>query len=96
MSLIEIITISLLALNVITFITYGIDKLKAKKGWWRISEFTLLLLAFIGGSLGAQLAMKTFRHKTQHLKFKYGVPTMLLLHVALAVYLLYRFHNHIL
>lgn len=95
MTLFEIILVALFALNVITFITYGIDKLKAKKGWWRVSEFTLLLLAFVGGSLGAHVAMKTFRHKTQHLKFKYGVPAMLLLHVALAVYLVYRYHHHI-
>ena len=43
----------LLAINVITFILYGIDKLKAKKGKWRIPEATLLLLAVMGGSIGA-------------------------------------------
>lgn len=96
MTLFEIILVSILALNMITFITYGIDKLKAKKGWWRVSEFTLLLLAFVGGSLGAHLAMKTFRHKTQHIKFKFGVPAMMFLHVALAAYLLYHYHHHIL
>lgn len=96
MNTIEIILFSLLAINVLTFATYGIDKFKAKKGWWRISELTLLMLAFVGGSLGAHLAMKTFRHKTQHLKFKLGVPAMMLLHVALGVYLLYHFHTHIL
>lgn len=96
MTTFEIILVIILALNIITFITYGIDKLKAKKGWWRISEFTLLLLAFTGGSLGAHLAMKTFRHKTQHVKFKFGVPAMMFLHVALAAYILYHYQHHIL
>lgn len=43
----------LLLVNVVTFFTYGIDKYKAKKGKWRISEATLLLMAFLGGSIGA-------------------------------------------
>ena len=43
----------LVLINVITFIAYGIDKLKAKKGKWRIPEATLLLLAIVGGSIGA-------------------------------------------
>ena len=42
----------LLLANVVTFIGYGIDKYKAKKGKWRISEETLLLMAFVGGSIG--------------------------------------------
>ena len=78
----EEILIILLALNIITFIVYGIDKLKAKKGWWRIPEATLLLLAAIGGSIGAWFGMMVWRHKTQHLKFKYGVPAIILMQVA--------------
>ena len=77
----EEVLIILLALNIITFIVYGIDKLKAKKGWWRIPEATLLLLAAIGGSIGAWLGMMVWRHKTQHLKFRYGVPAIILLQV---------------
>lgn len=68
--------------NVITFIIYGIDKLKAKEHWWRISEFTLLLLAIVGGSVGAWFGMKFFHHKTFHKKFKYGVPVIFFLQVA--------------
>ena len=48
----------LLLANVVTFLTYGIDKYKAKKGKWRISEATLLLMAFVGGSIGAWLGCK--------------------------------------
>ena len=71
---IELFIYYIIAINVITFIVYGIDKLKAKKGWWRIPEATLLLLAAIGGSIGAWCGMMLFRHKTKHWKFKLGVP----------------------
>ena len=48
------------------FLVYGIDKWKAKQGSWRISEATLLMLAVIGGSIGALLGMKIWHHKTMH------------------------------
>ena len=80
----------LLVINAVAFFVYGIDKLKARKGWWRIPESTLLLLAIIGGSVGAWLGMKVWHHKTMHLKFKYGLPAILLLQLALAVYLCTR------
>ena len=54
----------LVLINVITFIVYGIDKLKAQKGKWRIPESTLLLLAIIGGSIGAWYGVKVWHHKT--------------------------------
>lgn len=73
--------IYLLIVNVATFIIYGVDKLKAKEHWWRISEFTLLLLAVVGGSIGAWLGMKVWHHKTLHKKFKYGVPVILFLQI---------------
>jgi len=77
----------LLAVNVIAFAVYGYDKLKAKKGWWRIPEATLLLLAVIGGSIGALLGILIWRHKTKHLKFMIGVPAILLIQFALLIYL---------
>ena len=80
----------LLVINAVAFIVYVIDKLKARKGRWRISEATLLLLAIIGGSVGAWLGMKVWQHKTMHLKFKYGLPSIILLQLALAVYLCTR------
>jgi len=84
---IEIILYYLAALNLLTFVMYGVDKLKAKKGWWRISEFTLLLMAVLGGSIGAWIGMYVWHHKTIHLKFKYGVPAILLTQIALIIYL---------
>ena len=78
---------SLIVLNIVTFLVYGIDKWKAKQGSWRISEATLLILAVIGGSIGALLGMKVWHHKTMHKKFKYGLPLILLVQIAL-IYLI--------
>ena len=80
--------IYLLAVNAVTFIVYGIDKYKAKHAKWRISEATMLLLAVVGGSIGAWCGMKVWHHKTMHKKFKYGVPVILLLQLALAVWII--------
>ena len=87
-NLTTIILIYLLIINVVTFIVYGIDKYKAKHAKWRISEATLLLLAAIGGSIGAWCGMKVWHHKTMHKKFKYGVPVIFILQVALAVWII--------
>ena len=80
----------LIVINIVTFVVYGIDKWKAMKGRWRISEFTLLLLAVIGGSIGALLGMRVWHHKTKHLKFKYGVPLILLAQLALLYFIQYN------
>lgn len=90
MNLSTIILIYIVAINLITFFVYGADKLKAKKHWWRVPEATLLLLAAIGGSVGAWVAMQVFHHKTLHKKFRYGVPAILLIQLALGAYLLVR------
>ena len=81
----------LLAVNIATFFLYGIDKYKAKKGRWRISEATLLLMAVIGGSIGAWGGMRIWHHKTMHKKFKYGIPLIIIMQIALVVYLLTNF-----
>ena len=80
-------TYYLLAINVVAFIMYGIDKYKAKKAKWRIPETTLLLLAVLGGSIGAWMGMKVWHHKTMLKKFKYGIPAILLIQIALMAYL---------
>ena len=77
----------LLAVNITSILLYGIDKYKAKKGRWRISEATLLLIAVIGGSIGAWTGMRLWHHKTMHKKFKYGIPIIIILQVTIAVYL---------
>lgn len=77
----------LLAINVVAFIMYGIDKYKTKKAKWRIPEATLLLLDVLGGSIGAWMGMKVWHHKTMHKKFKYAIPAILLIQIALMAYL---------
>ena len=80
----------LIGINVVAFLVYGLDKWKAKRDAWRISETTLLLLAAAGGSVGALLGMQIFRHKTKHVKFTVGVPAILLVQVALVIWWLLR------
>ncbi len=80
---------ALIAVNLLAFALYGIDKWKARHNRWRIPESTLLLFAACGGSVGALLGMYLFRHKTRKPRFRYGVPAMLL--IQLSVYLLFRF-----
>ena len=82
--LIKILIIYLIVANVVTFFVYGVDKWKAKRSKWRIREAALLLLAALGGSIGAWLGMKVWRHKTMHKKFKYGIPLIIILQVAIA------------
>ena len=77
----------LLAVNIVTFLLYGIDKYKATKGKWRISEATLLTMAAIGGSIGAWAGMRLWHHKTMHKKFKYGIPVIIIMQIALVTYL---------
>jgi uncharacterized membrane protein YsdA (DUF1294 family) len=65
----EILAIIFGILSVITFFMYGVDKFKAQRGKWRISEKALLISSFIGGAVGGFLAMQLFRHKTKHWYF---------------------------
>ena len=83
----NIILYYLLAVNIATFLLYGIDKYKAKKSKWRISEATLLTMAAIGGSIGAWAGMRLWHHKTMHKKFKYGIPLIIIMQIALVTYL---------
>ena len=79
----------LLAVNLITFLVFGLDKWKAKRkikndAVRRVPEKTLFLLAAIGGSVGALLGMKAFHHKTLHKSFRFGIPAILIAQVVLA------------
>lgn len=80
----------LLLINAAAFVLMLVDKVKAKKNRWRISERTLILSAALGGSAGALLGMYTFRHKTRHIKFTLGVPAILIAQLALAAWLILK------
>ena len=73
--------IYLIAINIITFLSFVIDKKRSQKNKWRIPESRLLFLALIGGSLGGLTAMILARHKTKKLKFIVGIPLLLLVNI---------------
>lgn len=79
----EVLLVYLLIINIFTFLLYGADKYKARRGEWRIKEAVLLGLAAIGGSPAAWIAMYMFHHKTKKPKFYIGVPALLVVHVLL-------------
>ena len=87
MTLSSLFTIYWAVLNLAGFAMMGIDKKRAVRGAWRISEASLFLTALLGGALGCTLGMHCFHHKTRHWYFRYGLPAILLLQLFLWIYL---------
>lgn len=85
--LLKILSVYLLIINLIGFANMGIDKRKAIRHTYRISEKTLFLTALAGGSLGSVLGMQLFRHKTKHWYFVFGMPALLVLQILLLFFL---------
>jgi uncharacterized membrane protein YsdA (DUF1294 family) len=84
----KMILVYLCVINGLAFVVYGVDKYRAKRNLSRVSEFNLLALAVIGGSVGAWSGVFFFHHKTKHLKFSLGLPLIFLAHIFLFFYLL--------
>lgn len=76
-----------LIMNIVGYVSMGLDKLKAKRHAWRIPEATLFSIAILGGSVGSIFGMFHFRHKTKHWYFVIGLPTIALIQLAIAVQL---------
>ncbi len=76
-----VLKIYLLLINGITFLVFGLDKWKAARRKWRISEKTLFRLSLVGGSIGGILGMVLFRHKTKHIRFILAMPFILVLQI---------------
>ena len=96
MSLIEVLTpkniiIYLLIINLVSFLSMGIDKWKAKRGAWRIPEQTLISMVLLGGGIGGILGMYAFRHKTKKPRFYVGFPIILILEIIIAIYIIVRY-----
>ena len=77
----------LIIINAAAFILMLADKIKAKRGAWRIPEATLMGIAALGGSVGTLAGMYTFRHKTKHIKFTLGIPLILAAQAAVVIWL---------
>ena len=103
MSTLHFIIIYLAIVNITAFVMYGIDKWRAvsnrtsqghrkskKKQKRRIPESTLLGIAIIGGSIGALAGMQIWHHKTLHKKFRYGIPFIIIIQVAIVTFILYN------
>lgn len=75
------ICVYLILINILTFLVFGVDKLKAKYKGWRIKEITLFILSILGGSLGAYISMKLFSHKTNKFIFKTCIPFILMIQI---------------
>lgn len=90
----QIIAYYLIIINIVTILVYGIDKWKAREAMWRVREASLLMLAVLGGSIGAWLGMKVWHHKTQHKKFRYGIPAIIIIQLVIIGYFLYLQLNH--
>lgn len=76
-------------MNIVTFVTFWIDKNLAKNNKSRVSESTLVLMSALGGAAGGLAAMYLFRHKTRHAKFFLGLPAMLLIHMIIAFLIIF-------
>lgn len=81
----------LLVINIVGFLSMGIDKFKAKHQMWRIPENTLLLIPLLLGSVGSFLGMRVFRHKTLHPQFKYGIPVLFIVNVVCIYFIVTKF-----
>lgn len=75
----------IIIINLIGFYIMGLDKKKAQKKQYRISEKALFTVALLGGSLGTTLGMNHFRHKTKHWYFKYGMPLIVMIQVGMLI-----------
>ena len=86
-----ILLVVLIVMNLLAFALMGIDKMKARRGSWRIPEKTLFLVTALFGALGGTLGMKVFRHKTKHWYFKWGFPALLAVQIVLLAVVLPKF-----
>ncbi len=83
----KIFGVYLMAINIISFCLFGWDKLQARRNRWRVSERSLFLSVLLGGGVGAIAGMKVWRHKTRKGAFKFGIPIIVILQAAAALYM---------
>ena len=87
---IRIILVWFAAISLVAVIITAADKIKARRGAYRISEAALMWISALGGSVAMLVTMLTIRHKTRHIKFMLGIPIIILFQIIVAVYLIIR------
>ena len=87
----QLLGLYLALMNLAAFAAMGLDKGRARRGRWRVSEKVLFLPALLGGALGGVLGMRAFRHKTRRWYFRFGFPALLVLQLAGFCLLLWKF-----
>ena len=88
----QLLGLYLALMNLAAFAAMGVDKGRARRGRWRVSEKALFLPALLGGALGGVLGMRAFRHKTRRWYFRFGFPALLVLQLAGFCLLLWKFY----
>ncbi len=83
----RVLMIYIALVNIIAFLVMGMDKYKAQRHKWRISELNIFIIGIIGGAMGVFIGMGFFHHKTKHLKFRLGIPLVLVLNFLMFDYL---------
>lgn len=81
-------SIYLVVINTVTLVYFGIDKMRAMEGKWRIREVSLLGMCLAGGSIGGLIGMSAFRHKIRSPHFRYGLPLLLVAQLFFIIYLI--------
>lgn len=80
-------------INIIGLLSMFIDKYRAIKNKWRIPEKTLFLIAILGGSIGSNIGMRLFRHKTKHWYFVFGMPAILIIQLVIISLILGKYYR---
>lgn len=88
----QLLAFYLAVVNLAGFCMMGLDKRRARRGAWRISEKALFLPAVLGGCVGSILGMRMFRHKTKHWYFHFGLPAILAVQILLVGWLVRWFY----
>lgn len=86
----QLLAVVMAVMSIFLFCMMGIDKLRARRGCWRISERALFVFALLFGAVGGTAGMFVFHHKTRHWYFRLGFPLLAAAQLALCVFLALR------
>ena len=91
--MIKIIIAYVIIINIVGLFSMLIDKRRAINNKWRIPEKTLFLIAILGGSIGSNIGMRLFRHKTKHWYFVFGMPAILIIQLVIIFLVLGKYYR---